>query len=59
MHIYVPFLVYIRVTHNWWHIALCYLEGNSSIQKVLEVYDQHIWKELDRDDAAPVEVIVM
>ncbi|XP_065860910.1 uncharacterized protein [Euphorbia lathyris] len=44
------------VTHNWWHIALCYLEGNSSIEKVSEVYDQHIWKELDRDDATPAEV---
>ncbi|WCJ21770.1 Tetratricopeptide repeat (TPR)-like superfamily protein [Euphorbia peplus] len=44
------------VTHNWWHVALCYLEGNSSIDKVLEVYDQHIWKELDRDDATPAEV---
>ncbi|MBW4422241.1 MAG: tetratricopeptide repeat protein [Myxacorys californica WJT36-NPBG1] len=29
-------------THNWWHIALYYLAlGN--VEKVLELYDQHIW----------------
>ncbi|XP_050237423.1 uncharacterized protein LOC126687093 isoform X2 [Mercurialis annua] len=44
------------ITHNWWHVALCYLEGHSSMQKVLEIYDHYIWKELERDDAVPPEV---
>ncbi|OVA12029.1 hypothetical protein BVC80_1483g18 [Macleaya cordata] len=43
-------------THNWWHVAVCYLEGNSPICKVLEVYDHHIWKELQRSDASQPEV---
>ncbi|KAL5976687.1 hypothetical protein ACLOJK_021020 [Asimina triloba] len=45
-----------RYTHNWWHVALCYLEGHSPISKVLEVYDQRIWKETQRTDADPAEV---
>ncbi|KAJ4829720.1 hypothetical protein Tsubulata_035098 [Turnera subulata] len=28
----------------------------SSFIRILEVYDHHIWKELERDDATPVEV---
>uniref|UniRef100_A0A2N9EC77 Tetratricopeptide repeat protein 38 n=1 Tax=Fagus sylvatica TaxID=28930 RepID=A0A2N9EC77_FAGSY len=44
------------LTHNWWHVALCYLEGNSPIQRVLEVYDHCIWKELEKSDAACPEV---
>ncbi|KFK44628.1 hypothetical protein AALP_AA1G283300 [Arabis alpina] len=43
-------------THNWWHVALCYLEGGSPMSKVEEIYDHHIWKELERDDAVPPEV---
>ncbi|XP_057949196.1 uncharacterized protein LOC131144514 [Malania oleifera] len=43
-------------THNWWHVALCYLDGHSSIRKVLEVYDHYIWKELERSDATGAEV---
>ncbi|KAF9623859.1 hypothetical protein IFM89_005444 [Coptis chinensis] len=43
-------------THNWWHVALCYLDGNSPTSKVLEVYDHFIWKELQRSDAASAEV---
>ncbi|XP_039119732.1 tetratricopeptide repeat protein 38 [Dioscorea cayenensis subsp. rotundata] len=43
-------------THNWWHVALCYLEGHAPLGKVLEVYDNHIWKELERSDAVPAEV---
>ncbi|KAK1552153.1 hypothetical protein Q3G72_011307 [Acer saccharum] len=43
-------------THNWWHVALCYLEGHSPIRKVLEVYDNHIWKELEKTDAGHPEV---
>lgn len=45
-----------RLTHNWWHVALCYLEGHAPVRKVLEVYDQHIWKELEKADAVPPEV---
>ncbi|KAE8023353.1 hypothetical protein FH972_009061 [Carpinus fangiana] len=44
------------LTHNWWHVALCYLEGNSPIQRVLEVYDHCIWKELEKSDAVYPEV---
>lgn len=44
------------LTHNWWHVALCYLEGHASMEEVLGVYDHQIWKELERDDAASPEV---
>lgn len=43
-------------THNWWHVALCYLEGHAPIGKVIDVYDQCIWKELERDDSVCAEV---
>lgn len=43
-------------THNWWHVALCYLEGGAPISEVLKVYDEHIWKELEKSDASPAEV---
>ncbi|KAL9421323.1 hypothetical protein AB3S75_038818 [Citrus x aurantiifolia] len=43
-------------THNWWHVALCYLEGHSPMRKVLEIYDNHIWKELEKPDAVHPEV---
>jgi hypothetical protein len=46
-----------RFTHNWWHVAVCYLEGESPISKVLEVYDQNIMKELDRSDSEAAEVL--
>ncbi|XP_074572396.1 uncharacterized protein LOC141828907 isoform X1 [Curcuma longa] len=46
-------------THNWWHVAVCYLEGDSPLNKVLEIYDQSIWKELQRSDAEPVEVCLV
>jgi tetratricopeptide (TPR) repeat protein len=29
-------------THNWWHIALYYLE-RGDIEKVFSLYDSHIW----------------
>lgn len=29
-------------THNWWHVALYYL-ALGKMQKVLELYDQHLW----------------
>ncbi|GAB4839915.1 hypothetical protein Ancab_020625 [Ancistrocladus abbreviatus] len=43
-------------THNWWHVAVCYLEGHSPIEKVLYIYDSCIMKELERSDSAPGEV---
>ncbi|KAL3631103.1 hypothetical protein CASFOL_024087 [Castilleja foliolosa] len=43
-------------THNWWHVALCYLEGHAPIEKVRDIYDKHIWKELERSDSMPAEV---
>ncbi|CAN6476327.1 unnamed protein product [Victoria cruziana] len=43
------------ITHNWWHVALCYLDGHL-LHKAFEVYDQHIWHELDKDDADKSEV---
>ncbi|WOK99335.1 tetratricopeptide repeat protein 38 isoform X2 [Canna indica] len=46
------------LTHNWWHVAVCYLEGDSPLSKVLEIYDHYIWKELQRTDAEPAEVYV-
>lgn len=44
------------LTHNWWHVALCYLEGHSPIKNVLDIYDNCIWKEVERPDAVPAEV---
>ncbi|XP_065620073.1 uncharacterized protein LOC112040045 isoform X2 [Quercus suber] len=38
------------------HLSLCYLEGSSPIQRVLEIYDHCILKELERSDAACPEV---
>ncbi|KAH9318349.1 hypothetical protein KI387_020118, partial [Taxus chinensis] len=38
-------------THNWWHLALCYLEGHAHLSKVLDIYDSHIWALLQRKDA--------
>nr|XP_009798703.1 PREDICTED: uncharacterized protein LOC104244883 [Nicotiana sylvestris] len=43
-------------THNWWHVALCCFEGHSPMEKVRDVYDQNISKELERSDASPAEV---
>ncbi|KAL5204953.1 hypothetical protein ABZP36_009824 [Zizania latifolia] len=38
------------LTHNWWHVAVCYVEGESPTWKVLEVYDHNIIKELEKND---------
>ncbi|XP_048428135.1 tetratricopeptide repeat protein 38-like isoform X1 [Pyrus x bretschneideri] len=43
-------------THNWWHVALCYLEGHAQIQRIRDLYDHFIWKELERPDAPRPEV---
>ncbi|MBW4455694.1 MAG: tetratricopeptide repeat protein [Nostoc indistinguendum CM1-VF10] len=34
-------------THNWWHIALYYLEQNN-YRKVLKLYDNHIWERANK-----------
>ncbi|KAI3467416.1 hypothetical protein Pfo_024079 [Paulownia fortunei] len=43
-------------THNWWHVALCYLEAHAPMEKVRDIYDECIWKELERSDVVPAEV---
>ncbi|KAL9226266.1 hypothetical protein vseg_002098 [Gypsophila vaccaria] len=43
-------------THNWWHVALCYLEGYAPVERVVDIYDRCIMKELDKPDAARPEV---
>ncbi|EPS57599.1 hypothetical protein M569_17218, partial [Genlisea aurea] len=49
-------LMSFMYTHNWWHVALCYLEGGGSKEEVRYIYDEHIWKELERSDSMPAEV---
>ncbi|RZC86291.1 hypothetical protein C5167_007478 [Papaver somniferum] len=44
------------LTHCWWHLAICYLDGNSPISKVLSIYDLHIWGELEKSDAIGTQV---
>lgn len=48
-------------THNWWHIALYYLE-KEDIQQVLELYDKHIWgrawKESSKDQIGAISLLL-
>lgn len=44
------------LTHNWWHVALCYLEGQAPMTKVRDVYDHCMLKELQRSDAMPADI---
>lgn len=48
-------------THNWWHIALYYLE-KADIQKVLEIYDTHLWgrawKESPKDQVGAISLLL-
>ena len=48
-------------THNWWHIALYYLE-KLDFQKVLELYDTHVWgrawKESPKDQIGAIQVLL-
>lgn len=37
-------------THNWWHIALYYLE-KQEFQKVLSLYDSHVWGRAWKDSS--------
>jgi len=48
-------------THNWWHIALYYLE-KAEIQKVLALYDTHVWgqawKESSKDQIGAISLLL-
>ncbi len=48
-------------THNWWHIALYYL-AKQDINKVLELYDNHIWgrawKESCKDQIGAISLLL-
>ncbi len=48
-------------THNWWHIALYYLE-KEDIKKVLEIYDSHLWgrawKESPKDQVGVISLLL-
>lgn len=48
-------------THNWWHIALYYLE-KEEIQKVLALYDTYIWgraeKESSKDQVGAISLLL-
>jgi hypothetical protein len=48
-------------THNWWHIALYYLEKGDR-QKVLELYDRHIWgkawQESSKDQVGAISLLL-
>ncbi|MBD2446227.1 tetratricopeptide repeat protein [Nostoc sp. FACHB-152] len=48
-------------THNWWHIALYYLERGDA-QKVLSLYDTHVWgkarKESPKDQVGAIALLL-
>jgi tetratricopeptide (TPR) repeat protein len=48
-------------THNWWHIALYYLE-KQDFQKVLSLYDTHIWgcawKDSSKDPIGAISLLM-
>lgn len=48
-------------THNWWHIALYYLE-KEDFQKVLQLYDTHVWgrawKESSKDQVGAISLLL-
>jgi len=48
-------------THNWWHIALYYLELGDT-DKVLALYDNHIWgraqKESPKDEVGAISLLL-
>ena len=46
-------------THNWWHIALYYLE-QQDFQKVLSLYDTHVWGRAWKDSSKdPIGAIAL
>ncbi|CAH2033806.1 unnamed protein product [Thlaspi arvense] len=55
-HHCVCFYYYPLYSHNWWHVAVCYLEGGSPLSKVQEIYDHQMCKELEKDDAVAADV---
>ncbi len=48
-------------THNWWHVALYYLEQGDE-QKVLDLYDTHVWgraqKESPKDQVGAISLLL-
>ncbi|CAN7127569.1 unnamed protein product [Brassica rapa subsp. narinosa] len=44
-------------SHNWWHVAVCYLEGGSPISKVQKIYDNKMCKELEKEDAVYMDAL--
>ncbi|HAA27638.1 MAG TPA: tetratricopeptide repeat-containing protein [Cyanobacteria bacterium UBA8553] len=48
-------------THNWWHVALYYLE-KEDIQNVLQIYDAHLWgrawKESPKDQVGVISLLL-
>ncbi len=48
-------------THNWWHVALYYLERGEK-DKVLELYDNHVWglaqKESPKDQVGAISLLL-
>lgn len=48
-------------THNWWHIALYYLEKGNSL-KVLDLYDRHVWgkawQESSKDQVGAISLLL-
>jgi tetratricopeptide (TPR) repeat protein len=48
-------------THNWWHIALYYLE-KEEIEKVLKLYDSYVWgrasKESSKDQVGAIALLL-
>jgi len=48
-------------THNWWHVALYYLERGDE-QKVLTLYDTHVWgraeKESPKDQVGAIALLL-
>jgi len=51
----------LMYTHNWWHIALYYLE-KQEIQKVLALYDTQIWgrawKQSSKDQIGAISLLL-
>ncbi|WP_017316901.1 tetratricopeptide repeat protein [Mastigocladopsis repens] len=48
-------------THNWWHVALYYLERGDA-EKVLTLYDTHVWgraqKESPKDQVGAIALLL-
>ena len=48
-------------THNWWHVALYYLEQGEK-DKVLELYDNRVWgiaqKESPKDQVGAISLLL-